>query len=92
MSEQIKVGDLVMVVGPTQCCGASTSMYTVHTVLSVIKTKFQCGGCGFEEEGLYAELNLNRTYRHCQVYRLKKINPPPIAEDETTGTDLEVTA
>lgn len=47
MSQNIKPGDLVMVIRPTLCCGRTVGLGTVHTVLAVHpRTRYVCGHCG----------------------------------------------
>ena len=86
----IKVGDLVMVVRPTICCGATKSVGLVATVVdNETKQYVRCIHCSDRviNDSSYLQLDNGK---YCHVSRLKRIDPP--ATPETVEHDSEVTA
>ena len=89
MSEQIRVGDLVMVAYGMPCCGVMTdtngTFFTVKALAGptladclFCKTASPDSPCAFDGFQFY------------DICRLKKINPPPV--EETRDTDQEIFA
>lgn len=48
MSEPIKVGDLVVVVKPTPCCGSTGAMGEFFRVGEIVVCEGSCNDCGVE--------------------------------------------
>jgi ribosomal protein L37AE/L43A len=88
MSNDIKAGDLVMVVKPKPCCN-NYKLGKVWTVSRLFYNRWHCHQCGFtsKESILMAEMS---TGEATMAYRLKKINPP--SQDETIANQDEVAA
>lgn len=88
MTDQIKPGDLVMVVKPTPCCGNEANIGRIAKVKNVANDSFLvCVWC----ERLYrkpalASLDGGRVL----LSRLKKLNPPADEESRETTKELEV--
>lgn len=83
MSNDIKAGDLVMVVKPTFCCGSGESLGNFYTVTgSPLYSLSRCAVCGFVTSTLN-EVQLDDD-EVCEVSRLKKIPPLSDLEDVTT--------
>jgi hypothetical protein len=99
MSEQIKAGDLVIVVRGRSCCGTGTKYIgRIKAVLKVgpvgyarFGVPWKCRNCQkeFDPATLIAVTNA-KTGRGFMVDRLKKIDPPPI--EQTTDTPEELCA
>ena len=85
MNDEIKVGDLVMVVKPKTCCGSPKSIGRIHTVTGFYEI-CQCDACGYINHTTCAMVDGKHEARPLSV--LKKINPPPIKE----SIEREVTA
>ena len=89
MSEPIKVGDLVIVVHPSGCCGGNNDIGTVFSVLAI---QINGGGnCEYCREMHGQKL----CYACCGTFwwplrRLKRI--PPLSELEGEKRDEEITA
>jgi len=88
MSENIKAGDLVMVVKPLSCCGRFDGVGFIYTVTGLPSHKLsRCGYCGIVEDSIN-ELKLSDG-SVCEISRLKKIPPLSDLEDvETHSKDL----
>ena len=90
MSERIEVGDLVMVVKPTPCCGNTKAIGAVFVVdfVGSKHTHTECAYCRLITKSTrYAYVTKSQCY---DIPRLKKIVPP--AQDESVETEREVTA
>lgn len=88
MSDAIKVGDLVMVVKPGECCDKLSNIGKVFRVLEVRPTRAICSKCyRLIDQELRAFSNTRTAYR---LDRLKKIDPP--AEPQHVHTIEELTA
>lgn len=89
MSDPIKPGDLVMVVRPTLCCNSSTSIGDVGIVTEIPSWAdyVACSLCGVTDR----DLNKYRAVRDggCHISRLKKIDPPALADDVERVRELE---
>lgn len=81
MSNDIKAGDLVMVVKPTRCCESSHAIGKVFLVTSVGIETCNCLICGKEERMVVA---LVSTGLRGDITRLKKI--PPLSDLEDVST------
>lgn len=88
MDKPIKVGDLVMVVKATPCCGIYQTTHPVFRVSGFEKDYFHCRFCGQGRKVLAA--NVADTFWLCDVDRLKRI--PPLSELEGERRDEEITA
>ena len=89
MSE-IKVGDLVMVVKPSNCCSNyRQSFYGRHFVVSniLVNVKCECTICGCNYIASLAESERGRAI---EIERLKKIDPPSEGDSLPTRKELEV--
>lgn len=75
----IKKGDLVMVTRPTPCCASDAPTGKIFVVDAVAQAAGFCVLCGAERHGL-AAWNDQREGGWIDVYRLTKIDPPPIHE------------
>lgn len=89
MTADIKPGDLVMVVRPTLCCNSSLSIGDVGIVAEIPSWAdcTTCSNCGFTD----SDLNKYRAVRDggCHVSRLKKIDPPALADEVERVRELE---
>lgn len=85
MSE-IKVGDLVVVVKPTLCCGRGESVGKIFTVTGFRKDHLCV--CGDRSSGTYAVMDDGFNRR--AIARLRRI--PPLSELETTEHKEETPA
>lgn len=84
----IKVGDLVMVIRPTPCCGNSRSIGTVGTVKKVYHGALaQCYYC---KSLLRAEADAMIEGYGYDISRLKKIDPPALDEEVERARELEI--
>lgn len=77
MSGDIKAGDMVEVVGPTQCCGSRKSIGIVFCVVKVEAADAlgRCPTCG-ELLPKSDVLAFSVKGNGCELFRLKKIDPP----------------
>lgn len=90
MSEPIKVGDLVMVVRPTTCCGSTASVGHIDRVIGYpfTKTGF-CGACRKEfPHGPDSAVTLSDGLC-CFRSRLKRIAPPSDEMKRETQKEIE---
>lgn len=89
MSDQIKPGDLVMVVKTMPCCGYDGGLGTVFRASEITQEYVKCSGCEavrFNENEL-----VGIDEESCvETYRLKKLNPPAEEESRETTKELEV--
>jgi hypothetical protein len=81
VSEQIKVGDLVLVVRPRLCCGHDFKLGLIFTALSVQKIGGLCTFCGKDGDEEVVSGGDFRILRN----RLKRI--PPLDEPEGEKRD-----
>lgn len=92
MNAAIKPGDLVMVVLPNVCCGATDSVGKVGTVEPNPDwaTYAQCDFCGATNR----DTNIFRTIEGggYHVGTLQKIDPPAVGDSVPTRSDIEVEA
>jgi hypothetical protein len=89
--ETIRIGDLVMVVKPTPCCGDASDIGTVFYVRWVGMSDGECLKCGHTPAEEPAADNTTDLDDGCYPFAmLKKINPPPL--EQSTKTRDEVTA
>lgn len=87
MTERIAVGDLVMVVRPSPCCGSDLAVgRRIFTVAALDFDSGTCSGCGAHIPSVKAAFNENNG-KHYQLNRLKRI--PPL--DELEGVKTEET-
>ena len=86
MSERIEVGDLVIKVRPTYCCGATCNLGRIHCV--VVDDSWTrlvvCDTCGKTVRNIDTVKLDNGTY--CELTRLRKI--PPLTEPEHTTEEI----
>ena len=86
MSERIEVGDLVQVVRPALCCGASKSVGKVFVVDNIYSGPTGvCLGCGNTDQVVLGRRAGNRN--GWDIRRLKRI--PPLAELEERKEAIE---
>ena len=85
MSEQISVGDLVVIVRASHCCGRDKTLGRIFTVEAISSTNYQCRRCKVITE---ASLCAWRDGWVVPLSRLKRI--PPLAElEQTTEQEKE---
>lgn len=93
MSEEIKVGDLVIIVRSTSCCGETSDIGDIFTAGTVFNSPVtECDICGKSLGnttlvGIQGEEDGESGY---PLSRLKKINPS--TEPERVETQQEITA
>jgi hypothetical protein len=79
----IKVGDLVMVVNPSPCCGFKRGLGSVFVVADISTDMFECGGCHqIYESTSVAKETRGRVFIGTQMSRVIKIDPPALQETE----------
>lgn len=87
----IKVGDLVMVVKPTLCCGNPYSIGKLFTVIeNTIKQISYCIHCGEEWVTASKDMVLLSDDKAILRTRLIKIDPPSQPETITESKELTV--
>jgi len=88
MSKDIKVGDLVIVVKPSLCCGILKDIGSIFTVLNAMPATYvTCIYCHNRKENEnYLLLSNNMG---CHKSRLIKIDPPQLPEEITTNEPME---
>lgn len=84
--ENIKAGDLVMVVRAMPCCGGIRQFGTVFRVTDV---KSEWGYCTFCGHIKYATLASGDKSFFREVVTLKKIDPPEEGDSLPTRKDIE---
>lgn len=84
MSDDIKPGDLAVVIKPTVCCNNPSAIGVILKVLSISHDDSWCVHCGRHRQGLRA----HSSFGGGDLSRLKKI--PPLAELEDTTTDTPI--
>ena len=84
MRKEIQVGDLVVVVKPTYCCGYARSLGMTFVVNKIMEGPSRCGNCGAIDETLDA---LKPDGDWAELGRLKRI--PPLKELEGQRTEEE---
>jgi hypothetical protein len=89
MYNSIKIGDLVMVVKPTTCCGSSNSIGRVFKVLRSENMFSKCNHCGDLKEELHAVQSMQGSWYGYSLTRLIKINPPALDETENEEINLK---
>lgn len=95
MSDEIKVGDLVMVVRGLRCCGNSRKLGLAFTVAEIAyhdgNVRLECVHCGSkgQSDGTLAYPERGKG-QGVFLYQLKKIDPP--AQDESEETKRELVA
>jgi len=89
MENDIKTGDLVMVVRGAACCGASETLGKIFRVEGIAPFDGRCSGCG-RKGNPDVKLALRGPGIGYPFYRLIKIDPP--AQPESTETRKEITA
>lgn len=85
MNNEIRPGDLVMVVRPTTCCGSMKSIGTVFEVAEIGNYFCHCVLYNFAGNGIAALVDAESGY---PIQRLKKLNPP--AEQEIIEREKEI--
>lgn len=90
MSNSIKPGDLVMVVRPRPCCGIASRMglIGVAEIAKPIGDQTWCPSCSFVDKNL-ANYFFIAPHGYCHISRLKKIDPPALADEVETVKELE---
>lgn len=87
MSEEICAGDLVMVI--KDCCGIYLGLIRKVRKVFHHPSECVCGTCSFSVSNLVlAEFEMAARLHIAPVMWLKKINPPPIAQDVETREEL----
>ena len=93
MENDIKAGDLVMVVRPMPCCGNLSWVGRIFKAGVVEQCSYGCSQCGRHSIELTTELSgfspIGQPYA-VEISRLIKIDPP--AQPESTETRKEITA
>lgn len=95
MSDEIKVGDMVIVVRGMPCCGHTSALGNTFVVGSIHRAstlkKWICKKCSAPVKDPIAAIPSGGTWDDSRLLvLLKKIHPP--TQDETINTDSEVTA
>lgn len=88
MNNEIKVGDLVIVVKPTPCCGNEAVVGAPFIVsrIAMAKGRFHCSHCNTTWPSQMVADGLHKHFVY-QLWRLKRI--PPLEElDELSEGDL----
>ena len=86
----IKVGDLVMIVKPTVCCGYAGRIGRVFRAGRFNTKSAKCSLCGARATSFVGVLN-PESGKFVDVVRLIKIDPPAEGDSLPTRADLEVT-
>ena len=85
----IKAGDLVMVVRPAPCCGATDLIGLAHAVLNVMRPMggdvFECNACGNESTSAHAELLADRWIAVQQLIRIDPLPEPETVVEEAVA-------
>lgn len=87
MSEQIKVGDLVMIKSVAGYCDCHSGMYRIVLAIVPYAGHFACARCGDSRklDCMFAELsNPDKQNGGWPIERLKRIDPPSIPESIET--------
>src|SRR5688572_18622208 len=86
MSNDISVGDLVMVVQSKACCGGVTAMGMVFQVESYAAGSncVECGAVRVEDTACVTYRGIRWGLAH---YRLKKLNPPATGSEAQTSRE-----
>lgn len=79
--DDIQIGDLVMVVRPTECCKSLKGIGKIFTVEKVSRSFARCSECGTLLYVFSAYFNEDKGY---PVKRLKKIDPPADGDEIST--------
>ncbi len=89
--ETIRVGDLVMADKRRKCgCLGKLGVIRIVRAIDYSGGIYQCPDCGgIWDRGISAQWFEDGT--SCDLYRLKKINPPPIKESAKTKREEPVT-
>lgn len=87
MNNDIKPGDLVMVVKPTPCCGATFSLGKLFVARETETKDAVCIGCGHRFDTHFRVL-AHDGWRDGR--RLKKIDPPAEGDSLPTRADLDI--
>jgi len=82
----IKKGDLVMVVGPTECCGNGFRIGQVFTVSTVYSDTRRCAHCKTVLEEVPLAFNHKWGF---SFSRLRKIDPPSEGETREAYVNLK---
>jgi len=85
----IKVGDLVMVVKPSPCCGSEKGLGCAFIVVDISTDMFECGICHkiYETTSVAKEKSW-RVFIGTQMSRVIKIDPPALQDETTTEKEL----
>lgn len=89
MSADIQPGDLVMVVKPMRCCGDETGLGSLGIVEDVPVGFYglQCDSCHNVDLDIANIFTIRGSF--ISRYRLKKIDPPALADEVETVKELE---
>ena len=93
MANDIKAGDLVMVVKPMPCCGNLSWLGRIFKAGLVESCRYECEACGRRSIEVTAECGgvaPGGEVYSVEISRLMKIDPP--AQPESTETRKEITA
>lgn len=85
----IKKGDLVMVVRPRKCCGNSSGLGRIFTLIEITREPLMCAYCGHIDDVAVACLSGDV---YGDAANLKKIDPPADGDSLPTRADIEVAA
>lgn len=89
--ENIKVGDLVMVVKPRECCGDASTVGLIFVVKEIKSSFTRCPICGNSgsEIRVISDIKVNNGRNfHPLITRLKKIQPLSELDTIETKKDL----
>lgn len=89
MSNEIKPGDLVMVVKPAPCCGSTSAVGWIGRASAPpsYAVRAQCGTCGKINWDVSKFLDVENGAYHIET--LKKIDPPALVDEAETTRELE---
>ena len=78
----IQVGDLVMVVKPTTCCGSIETLGRIKRVIGPPRYPFAtCSVCGKSWQHDYSTAVVLDNGKSCERSRLKRIDPDNLKDD-----------
>ena len=87
--DEIKAGDLVMVIRPTLCCDEPGTVGKIYKVSGVGHGHHRCMRCGhitvYADYADTGEVVGSKQIAH-QLKRLKKIDPPATGDEVSTRT------
>lgn len=90
MSNEIKPGDLVMVVRGMKCCGfiGKLTLGSVHKIVEIANSWCQCAKCYTVHE--VDACCVGDTGLAMFNYMVKKLPPPALSDESETNKELEI--